>query len=156
MATPTAIVPYLALFFAVGFLFLLINLVVGWFLRPKNPNQEKLEIYECGEPTIGSSFVQFDLRFYVVALLFLIFDVEVAFFFPWANVYGKATNLLDPTLVVAPTALSPDQTWSVTPAVERIYNDLGAPLPAAGDRGQSGRGCRYRHRPHRRHRRCWR
>ncbi len=50
-------------------------------------------MYECGEPTIGSSFVQFDLRFYVVALLFIIFDVEVAFFFPWAAVFGKATQL---------------------------------------------------------------
>ena len=63
------------------------------FLRPHDPHPEKLEIYECGEPTIGSSFVQFDLRFYVVALLFIIFDVEVAFFFPWAAVFGKATHL---------------------------------------------------------------
>ena len=95
MATPTAIVAYLALFVAVGFLFLFATLLVGRFLRPRDPNQEKLEIYECGEPTIGSSFVQFDLRFYVVALLFIIFDVEVAFFFPWATVFGKATHLMD-------------------------------------------------------------
>src|ERR1700730_5645625 len=47
---------------------------------------------------MGSSFVQFDLRFYVVALLFIIFDVEVAFFFPWATVFGKATHLMDPNL----------------------------------------------------------
>jgi NADH-quinone oxidoreductase subunit A len=93
MATPTAIVAYLTLFVAVGFLFLFVNLLVGWLLRPKLPNNEKLEVYECGEPAIGSSFVQFDLRFYVVALLFIIFDVEVAFFFPWATVYGKATQL---------------------------------------------------------------
>ena len=93
MATPTAIVAYLTLFVAVGFLFLFVNLLVGWLLRPKLPTAEKLEVYECGEPAIGSSFVQFDLRFYVVALLFIIFDVEVAFFFPWATVYGKATQL---------------------------------------------------------------
>jgi NADH-quinone oxidoreductase subunit A len=93
MATPTAIVAYLALFAAVGFLFLLVNLVIGRLVRPAVPNEEKLEVYECGEPTIGSSFVQFDLRFYVVALLFIIFDVEVAFFFPWATVFGKATQL---------------------------------------------------------------
>ena len=93
MATPTAIVAYLTLFVAVGFLFLFVNLLVGWLLRPKLPNKEKLEVYECGEPAIGSSFVQFDLRFYVVALLFIIFDVEVAFFFPWATVYGKATQM---------------------------------------------------------------
>jgi NADH-quinone oxidoreductase subunit A len=93
MASPTAIVAYIALFVLTGFLFLFANLVIGWLVRPRLPNAEKLEVYECGEPTIGSSFVQFDLRFYVVALLFIIFDVEVAFFFPWAAVFGKATQL---------------------------------------------------------------
>ena len=91
-----AVVACLTLFTVVGLLFLFANLVVGWLVRPKDPHAEKLEIYECGEPTIGSSFVQFDLRFYVVALLFIIFDVEVAFFFPWAVIFGKATNLADP------------------------------------------------------------
>lgn len=93
------IVAYLALFGGVGFVFVFVNLLVGRFLRPSNPNEEKLEIYECGEPAIGSSFVQFDLRFYVVALVFIIFDVEVAFLFPWATVYGKVTHVagvLDP------------------------------------------------------------
>src|SRR6186713_1321796 len=89
------IVAYLALFASVGVVFLFVNLLVGRFLRPVNPHPEKLEIYECGEPTIGSSFVQFDLRFYVVALLFIIFDVEVAFFFPWAVVFGKSVHLAD-------------------------------------------------------------
>ena len=98
MNLPTAIVAYLALFAGAGFLFLFVNLLVGRLLRPKAPNPEKLEVYECGEPTIGSSFVQFDLRFYVVALLFIIFDVEIAFFFPWATVFGKATHLMDPNL----------------------------------------------------------
>jgi NADH-quinone oxidoreductase subunit A len=93
MATPTAIAAYIALFALTGFLFLFVNLLVGWLVRPRMPNREKQEVYECGEPTIGSSFVQFDLRFYVVALLFIIFDVEVAFFFPWAAVFGKATQL---------------------------------------------------------------
>src|SRR6188474_1052575 len=93
MSSPVAIAAYIALFAVTGFLFLFVNLLVGWLVRPRLPNQEKLEVYECGEPTIGSSFVQFDLRFYVVALLFIIFDVEVAFFFPWAAVFGKATQL---------------------------------------------------------------
>jgi NADH-quinone oxidoreductase subunit A len=94
--TPISIAGYLALFTGVGIVFLFANLLVGRFLRPDDPHAEKLEVYECGEPTIGSSFVQFDLRFYVVALLFIIFDVEVAFFFPWANVFGKSTQLTDP------------------------------------------------------------
>jgi NADH-quinone oxidoreductase subunit A len=106
MASPTAIAAYLALFALTGFLFLFVNLLVGWLVRPRLPNQEKLEVYECGEPTIGSSFVQFDLRFYVVALLFIIFDVEVAFFFPWAAVFGKATQLAAPP----PAATATDAT----------------------------------------------
>src|SRR5262249_47147931 len=65
----------------------------GKVVRPKRPDAEKLTVYECGEPTIGSAWVQFDLRFYVVALLFVIFDVEMAFFFPWAVVFGKTNQL---------------------------------------------------------------
>jgi len=108
MATPTAIVAYLALFATVGFVFLFVNLLVGRLVRPQLPNKEKLEVYECGEPTIGSSFVQFDLRFYVVALLFIIFDVEVAFFFPWATVFGKVTQLEAEGSPVLAADLDPD------------------------------------------------
>lgn len=106
MATPAAITAYLALFALTGFLFLFANLLLGWLVRPRMPSAEKLEVYECGEPTIGSSFVQFDLRFYVVALLFIIFDVEVAFFFPWAAVFGKATQLSAPPAVAAVSAVA--------------------------------------------------
>ena len=66
---------------------------MGAVARPKVPNPEKAACYECGEPTIGSSWVQFDLRFYIVALVFLIFDVEVALFYPWAVAYGSADSL---------------------------------------------------------------
>lgn len=105
MSTPVTIAAYIALFAITGFLFLFVNLLVGWLVRPRLPNQEKLEVYECGEPTIGSSFVQFDLRFYVVALLFIIFDVEVAFFFPWAAVFGKVTQLAAEPSVAESAAL---------------------------------------------------
>jgi NADH-quinone oxidoreductase subunit A len=84
---------YLLVFMVVGVFFLFFNLVVGRLVRPVKPDAEKLTIYECGEPTIGSAWVQFDLRYYVIALLFVIFDVEVAFFFPWATVFGKANTL---------------------------------------------------------------
>ena len=100
LGSTLGVVAYLALFSGVGLIFLFVNLLVGRLVRPSDPHAEKLEIYECGEPTIGSSFVQFDLRFYVVALLFIIFDVEVAFFFPWATVFGKANHLADPNLPV--------------------------------------------------------
>ena len=88
-------VGHFLLFSVVAVVFLIIPLLIGRLLRPKLPTPEKDSIYECGEPTIGSSYIQFDLRFYVVALLFIIFDVEVAFFFPWAAVYGNAMQLAD-------------------------------------------------------------
>jgi NADH-quinone oxidoreductase subunit A len=92
---------YLLLFTGVGIAFILVNLSVGKFIRPATMNAEKASIYECGEPTIGSAWVQFDLRFYVVALLFVIFDVEMAFFFPWAVVFGQANELANANLPVA-------------------------------------------------------
>ncbi|HWG44655.1 MAG TPA: NADH-quinone oxidoreductase subunit A [Gemmataceae bacterium] len=86
----TAVAAYLLLFLAVGIGFIFVHLMAGKFIRPNKPDASKSTIYECGEPTIGSAWIQFDLRFYVIALLFVIFDVEVAFFFPWAVVFGKA------------------------------------------------------------------
>jgi len=83
----------ITIFVAFGAAFVFLNLVVGAVARPKVPNPEKLAVYECGEPSIGSSWVQFDLRFYIVALVFLIFDVEVALFYPWAVAYGSAGDL---------------------------------------------------------------
>lgn len=91
----TDLVGHFLLFAVLIVVLLMVTLIAGRFVRPKLPNPEKDAIYECGEPTIGSSYIQFDLRFYVVALLFIIFDVEVAFFFPWALVYGGAMQLAD-------------------------------------------------------------
>ena len=131
VASSLGIVAYLALFVGVGVVFLFVNLLVGHFVRPADPIEEKLEIYECGEPTIGSSFVQFDLRFYVVALLFIIFDVEVAFFFPWATVFGKCTHLMDPDLPVA-VAMA-DGTAELTADARLLYRELGVRNPSAAD-----------------------
>jgi NADH-quinone oxidoreductase subunit A len=89
----TGLTSYILLFLGIGVFFVFIHLVMGKLIRPIRPSAEKLTIYECGEPTIGSAWIQFDLRFYVVALLFVIFDVEVVFFFPWAVVFGKANTL---------------------------------------------------------------
>ncbi len=94
----TDLVGHILLFIVVGVVIALLPLVIGYFVRPKLQTAEKDAIYECGEPTIGSSYIQFDLRFYTVALLFIIFDVEVAFFFPWAMVYGGAMQLADTRL----------------------------------------------------------
>src|SRR5439155_26134632 len=83
------------IFLAFGAVFVFANLVLGYFARPQIPNAEKLTVYECGEPTIGNSWVQFDLRFYIIALVYLVFDVEVALFYPWAVAYGNAPALAE-------------------------------------------------------------
>jgi len=127
MATPTAIVAYLALFASVAAIFLFVNLVIGRLTRPNIPGEEKLEVYECGEPVIGSSFVQFDLRFYVVALLFIIFDVEIAFFFPWATVFGKSVQLTSPNMPIVATA--EDGSEMLSPAAKTRIQELGVTNP---------------------------
>jgi NADH-quinone oxidoreductase subunit A len=81
----------ITIFVFVGAMFVFVNLTAGALFRPNAPNPTKQAAYECGEPTIGSSWVQFDLRFYIVALVYLVFDVEVALFYPWAVVWGDAT-----------------------------------------------------------------
>jgi NADH-quinone oxidoreductase subunit A len=91
----TELVILLIIFINVGVGFLAVNLLVGKLVRPARPSEEKSTVYECGEPTIGTSWIQFDLRFYVVALLFVIFDVEVAFFFPWATVFSNSNKLAE-------------------------------------------------------------
>jgi NADH-quinone oxidoreductase subunit A len=66
-------------------------MLFGWLLRPRVRNADKDAAYECGEVAVGPGWVQFDLRFYVVALIFLVFDVEIALFYPWAVVFGGGT-----------------------------------------------------------------
>lgn len=62
-------------------------LVIGWSLGPKRPNAEKLSPYECGFEAFEDTRTQFDVRYYLVAILFIIFDLEIAFMFPWAVVF---------------------------------------------------------------------
>ncbi|HWL08649.1 MAG TPA: NADH-quinone oxidoreductase subunit A [Planctomicrobium sp.] len=97
----TELTLHILLFALAGAGMLLAPLIIGRFIRPSLPTDEKLAVYECGEPAIGSSYIQFDIRFYVVALLFIVFDVEVVFFFPWATVFGGATQLADARLTEA-------------------------------------------------------
>ena len=117
----TDLVLLVVIFVTAGAVLLLTPLVMGKLVRPDRPSPEKGEVYECGEPAVGSAWVQFDLRFYVVALLFVIFDVELAFFFPWAVVFGTATRAADPALpadqrVAAVAQLDPSAAATADPA----------------------------------------
>ena len=68
-------------------------IVLSRILAPRVKTKDKLTTYECGEPTIGSAWIRFDMRFYTTALVFLIFEVEVAFLFPWAVVFNEFVAL---------------------------------------------------------------
>jgi NADH-quinone oxidoreductase subunit A len=76
-------------FLVVVIAFLAVNLVLWWVIRPSRFSEEKLTTYECGENPVGSAWVQFNIRFYVFALIFLVFDVEAIFLLPWAVVFRK-------------------------------------------------------------------
>jgi NADH-quinone oxidoreductase subunit A len=76
-------------FVAVGVAVPLTMLTLGWIVRPKTPNALKATIYECGEIPVQQAWFNFNPRFYIVALIFLIFDVEVAFTYPVAVVFNR-------------------------------------------------------------------
>ncbi len=142
-----AIVAYLAPFATVGFVFVFVSLLLGKFLRAHSPTAQKVAAYECGEPAVGLASVQFDLRFYVVALVFLIFEVEVAFFFPPATVFGKACKLRSPQAQPAVVAIENsqgikgNQQRRLNAAVVKAYEGLGIPsaaMPSPEDSSASG------------------
>jgi NADH:ubiquinone oxidoreductase subunit 3 (subunit A) len=76
-------------FLVVAIAFLVVNLLVWKVLRPSRYSEEKLTTYECGENPTGSAWIQFNIRFYVFAIIFLIFDVEAVFLLPWAVVFRE-------------------------------------------------------------------
>ena len=74
---------FVALIMSIGFI------VLNFLFSPKNPDPEKLSAYECGFEAFSDSRMKFDVRFYLVAILFIIFDLEIAFLFPWAISLGN-------------------------------------------------------------------
>jgi len=74
---------FIALIISVGFI------LINFISSPNNPDPEKLSAYECGFDAFDDSRMEFDVRFYLVAILFIIFDLEIAFLFPWAITLGK-------------------------------------------------------------------
>lgn len=73
----------------IGILLTCATILLAKILSPKKPNPGKMSTYECGEETTGSARIQINPRFYVIALVFLLFDVELIFVFPWATVFGN-------------------------------------------------------------------
>lgn len=80
---------FIGVFVVVAVIFPFVALGAAWLLRPKKPNPVKTDTYECGLQTIGDTWVRFRAQYYIYALVFLVFDIEAAFMFPWAVAYDK-------------------------------------------------------------------
>ena len=77
------------IFLLVGIFMVSVTLLLSRIVHPRNITDEKLTTYECGEDPVGHSWIRFNNRFYIFALIFVIFDVEAVFLFPWAVAFGK-------------------------------------------------------------------
>jgi NADH-quinone oxidoreductase subunit A len=87
-ATPLNYLPILV-FVAIAILFAVVQLLAGWLVRPHRPYRAKLAPYESGSPLFSDARVQFPMRYYIIAMLFVIFDMETVFLFPWAVAFKK-------------------------------------------------------------------
>ena len=121
---------------SVGSFFIVFNLFLGSLFRPDNPDPEKLSTYECGEEPVGGSWIQFNVRFYVVALDFIIFDVEVVLLYPWAVVaqefgwygFGAAFIFIAILLLGLAFAWKKGTLEWVRPKVDRFRETMARPL----------------------------
>ena len=106
---------YAGFFFLFAILFVVGGLAASFVLRPRNPNKTKSDNYECGEVPIGSAFMQFHVGYYLIALVFVLFEVEVAFLFPWAAVFRSLANpwpsMLAVGLFIGVLALADAYAW---------------------------------------------
>jgi len=78
---------YILVFLLTGIGFVVANYFVSALLRPFHPNPKKLSTYECGEEPVGSAWMQYNVRYYLFAMIFVIFDIEALFLIPWGVVY---------------------------------------------------------------------
>ena len=97
------------LFFGMGaLLFAMVGLGIAWLIRYSRPGGRKADTYECAEKPKGHAWIRFNLRYYYFALLFLLFDVEIAFFYPWAAVFVS----MKPKYSYAPASLGIPEAWN--------------------------------------------
>lgn len=80
---------FIGVFFAIAWVFPVLPIAAQLIVSPKKPNAIKQQTYECGVETVGDTWVQFKVQYYIYALVFLVFDVEMVFLFPWALAYNQ-------------------------------------------------------------------
>ena len=76
-------------FILVGLAFGCVPIALGWLIAPNRPDGEKLSAFECGFGPFEDSRMKFDVRYYLIAIIFILFDLEIAFLFPWASIFGE-------------------------------------------------------------------
>lgn len=79
----------IVIFVLIGVAFGVVSLLLGWLVRPNRPYRAKLLPYESGSPLFMDARIQFPMRYYIIAMLFVVFDIEIVFMFPWAVVFKK-------------------------------------------------------------------
>lgn len=92
-SVPLNYIPIL-FFVVIAVAFGVVSLLLGWVVRPSRPYRAKLTPYESGSPLFSDARLQFPMRYYIIAMLFVIFDIEIVFLFPWAVVYRSKLGLL--------------------------------------------------------------
>ncbi len=80
---------FVGVFVAISWAIPALPIVIAWVFRPSKPNALKMQTYECGVETVGDTWVQFKIQYYIYGLIFLVFDVEMVFLFPWAVAYQQ-------------------------------------------------------------------
>lgn len=80
---------YIGVFMVVAWILPATPILVSWIFQPSKPNAIKMQTYECGVETVGDTWVQFKVQYYIYGLIFLVFDIELIFLFPWAMAYQK-------------------------------------------------------------------
>jgi NADH-quinone oxidoreductase subunit A len=125
-------------FFGLGVVLCALMLGLGSLLRPSEPSPEKLSTYECGEPPSGPAWINFNIRFYVIALVFVIFDVELAFIYPVAAVFREmvedgtgVTALVELVIFVGILAVGLVYVWARGDLAWMVRDRRGAPARRA-------------------------
>ena len=122
-------------FILLGIGFVVFLLLLSKIMRPFAPGADKASIYECGERPVGSPWIKFNIRFYVVALIFVVFDVEIVLLYPWATIYKEMGVVSLVYLLIFLVSLlealayvwkKKDLEW-IRPQVRR--KDVDAPVP---------------------------
>lgn len=80
------------IFILVGLAFGCAPMLLGWLIAPNRPDSEKLSAFECGFEAFEEARMQFDVRYYLIAIIFILFDLEIAFLFPWASIFKEIVN----------------------------------------------------------------